>query len=388
MHHLLLFLSLTLLLPTAKADYRYLSLSTLVCEADYGAIGTIVKLDENYFYLEVETYVLNQLDADTLKIQKFINWNCGRRYDLYTIGQKELVFFRKSNYVISDYDLLGYGGGGEFELPIRHDSIYYHYAYDKLKGYPLKSFLSALQDFASITQRTKVVSKTISPEEQKAFANLSPLHKVFIECRTLSTSDQPELPTNGYLTNLEKNHIYQDYENKIYLFDFDIDSVFLSVEDAEVWKQDGYFIVKPKDAWIRRWINVYAIHDTSQTNVLYNQLFEVLELPEPRIYFGTFYQDTTYSSYNSLPSVAHYLDYMHEDEFLDYELLSYNYTISSAGKTETYPMKSSAGTPELHKRISELKPGDHITISDVYVLYPNNTVKQISGRTVVVPKAE
>lgn len=372
-----------------KADYGYMSLSSLVCRADYAAIGTIVNLDNNYFYLKVEDYVLNNLEFDTLKIQKFEDWNCGRRYKTYEIGQKELVFFRKSNYVISNYDLLGYGGGGEFELPIINDTIYYHYSYNKLKPYLLQDFLLALHDYDQIKQKTKETSITISNEEKINFANKTELHKIFIECKMQISNTEFDLPMNGYIANLEKNFLYQDYENKLYIFNFDIDSIFLNVDDAEVWKENSYFIVKPKDAWTRRWINVYSINDTGKTKVLYNQIFEVLELPEPRIYFGNYYNDTIYRGYNAIPSVSSYLDYIHNDEYLEYELLSYTYIIKSVnGATETYKIKSARGTPELHKRIRKLKSGDIIAIEDVYVLYPNKTVKKITGRTVVIGKSE
>lgn len=39
---------------TARADYRYMSLSALVAKADYGIIGTIIKLDTNYFWVKAE----------------------------------------------------------------------------------------------------------------------------------------------------------------------------------------------------------------------------------------------------------------------------------------------------------------------------------------------
>ena len=372
-----------------KADYSYMSLSSLVCRADYGAIGTIIKIDNSFFFLKVENYVLNKLEFDTLKIQKFEDWTCGRRYKKYEIGQKELVFFRKSNYVIDDYDLLGYGAGGEFELPIINDTIYYKYSYSKLKPYLLKDFLLALKDFDQIKQKTNETSNTISNEEKLNFASKSELHKIFIECGSKSSNIEFDLPKNGYIANLEKGFLYQDYENKIYIFNFDIDSIFLHVDDAEMWKQDDYFIVKPKDAWTRRWLNVYSINDTGRTKVLYNQLFEVLELPEPRIYFGSYYSDTIYGRYEAIPSVANYLDNMHKDNFLEYELLSYTYIIKSFnGVVETYKIKSARGTPELHKRIRKLEHGDKITLEDVYVLYPNRTVKKISGRTVIVGKSD
>ncbi|HTO34794.1 MAG TPA: hypothetical protein VLZ72_01030 [Flavobacterium sp.] len=368
----------------AKADYGYMSLSSLVCGADFGAIGTIVKVDKSYFYLKTEKYVLNKLEYDTLKIQKFESWSCGRRYEKYEVGQKELVFFRKSNYVIDDYELLGYGGGGEFELPIKGDSIYYNYSYGKLKSYPLNDFLVALKDFNQLKQKTKETSIAISKEEKDLFSSKSELHKQFIECRTRNYTEEFKISKNGYISNIEKNHLYQDYENKVYVYGYDIDSIFLHVEDAEVWKTESYFIVKPKDAWTRRFLNVYSTSDPKRSKVLYNQIFEIIELPVPRIYFGSYYRDTVYGSYEAIPRAAHYLDDMHKDEYLKYELLSYNYTIKSSNSIETFKIKSSRGTPELNERLRKLEPGDQIIISDIYVLYPNQTVRQITGRTVSV----
>jgi hypothetical protein len=388
MKHIFLFFNLLLFVQKAKADYGYMSLSSLVCEADFGAVGTIVKLDKNYFYLKVENYVLNKLEIDTLKIQKFTDWSCGRRHEKYEVGQKELVFFRKSNYVIDNYDLLGYGGGGEFELPIIGDSIFYNYTYGNIKPYPLKNFINALIDFNELKKKTKESSKLISIDEQKLFSSKSELHKTFIECRKRNYEPEFDISTKGYIGNLEKNHLYQDYENKIYVFGFDIDSIYLSVDDAEVWKTKNYFIVNPKDAWTSRWVNVYANSDLKKSKALYNQLFEILELPEPRIYFGNSYRSTISNYSDALPSVSYYLDDMHKDEYLKYQLLSYIYIIQSNNAIEKYNVKSSRGNAELHKRIKQIKSGDKITISDIYVLYPNNTVRQINGRTVTVKKNE
>jgi hypothetical protein len=370
----------------AKADYGYMSLSALVCEADYAAIGTIVKFDRSYFYLKVDRYLFNSLETDTLQIQKFEDWNCGKRYETYEIGQKELVFFRKSNYVIEEYDLLGYGGGGEFELPIRTDSIFYNYAYGKLKSFPLNDFLTALSDFSSLKQSLKALSKTLSKEEQSDFSKKSALHKIFIECKTGEYVKKIEVSSKGYITNLEKNYLYQDYENKIYVFNFDIDSIILSVEDSEISKRDNYFIVKPKDAWTRRWLNVYSVDDKEKSKLLYNQIFEVLELPEPRIYFGSYYIDKIYGGNDAIPRVAHFLDDMHIDEVLKYELLSYTLTIKSDNSIEEFKVKSSRGTLELYSRLRQIKSGDEISISNVYVLYPNQMVNKITGRTITVSK--
>jgi hypothetical protein len=379
----LLFALLHFALPS-KAEYGYMHIARLICEADYGAVGTIVKLDKSYFYLKVEGYILDKLEFDTLKIQRFADWPCGRRFYEYQIGQKELVFFRKSNYVIGDFELLGYGGGDEFELPIKDDSIYYSCAFNRLWPYSLDSILTAVKDFSILRQKLKETSLGISLLEQEEFAARSWLHKYLIQCITREPSEAIELPTSNYILNLEHKNLYQDYENKVFIFGFNIDSVELIVDDAEVWKSTGYFIVKPKDAWTRRWLSVYSINDTVKDKSLYGQIFEVLELPEPRIYFGSSYRDTAYVRSNVYPRAALYLDDMHEDEYLKYELLSYTYTIRSTDSVEIFKMKNQRGTIELYERIRKLKPLDQIEISDVYVLYPNKTVKKIKGRSVVV----
>ena len=373
---------------TANADYRYLSLSRLVCEADYAATGTIVRYDRNYFYLKVADYLFGRLPFDTLRIQKFEDWSCGRRYDKYRVGQKELVFFRKSNYVIEDYELLGYGGGGEFELPIREDSIFYRFSYRGLKSYHLGDFLTALKDFNVVKQKTRETSVALSMNEQAEFASRSAIHKLFIECKSYRNESTFEIPLKGYIVNLESNTLYQGYENKVHVTGFDPDSIVLSVEDAEVWKQDQYFVVKPKDGWTRRWLKVYGKTDADKKNVLLSQIFEIIELPKPRIYFEKYYQDTIYSSRRAYPSVAHYLDDMHNDEFLEYELLSYTYQITSNGRIETYKINSAYGTNEFRERLRKLKPGDLVTIKDIYVLFPDKTVQKLEPRTVYVGKSE
>ncbi len=372
----------------AKADYSNISLSRLVCRADYGAIGTIVKLDKNYFYLEVDTYVLGELELDTLPIQRFENWNCGKRYAEYTIGQKELVFFRKSNYVIEDYELIGYGAGAEFELPISNDSLFYNYRYNRLQPYNLKEFLVALSDFDKIKQKTKENSIGISKDEQETFARKSEFHKLLITCRESQIEDNFKIPTKGCIVNLETNYLYQDYENKVYIPNINMDSVFLYVENADVWKREHYFIVKPKEGWVRRFLTVYSVNDTSRNKVLFSQIFNILELPKPKIFFGSSYRDTIYTIGDALPTMAHYLDDMHEDDHLNYELLSYTYDIISNGKTTSFKVKSPRGTKVLHDGIRQLKSGDTISVRDLLILYPDGTVIENEGRSIYFKKLE
>ncbi len=386
MNKILPLLFIILLQNVAKADYKYMPLSSLVCMADYAAIGKIVDLDDSYFYLKVDKYVLNELELDTLKIQKTEDWLCGWRHEKYSIGQKELVFFRKSNYIIKDYDLLGYGAGGEFELSIIGDTIFYHKSIGYMQPYLLKDFITALKDYDEV-KRKAIESKTeVSTSIQNTFSEKSELHKLFIECKLRKKREHFELPQNGVVFNLERNYLYQDYDNKVFIPNHDMNDIFLEVDNAEVKKQDGYFIMNPKDAWTRRFIRVYAIKDKNKEQALFSQIFEILELPEPRIYFGDQYRDTIYSTRDAKPSVAHYLDQLHEDRYLKYKLLSYTYSIKSKGTTKSFDIKSTRGTIELKEQFRKLEIDDEVSISNVLVLFPNNTVHQIEGRTVVYAK--
>lgn len=166
----------------AKADYGYLRLCEMIQKADYGVVGTIIKIDINYFYLKVDSFILNEFIKDTLPIVKYENWNCGRRFAEYKVGQKEVVFFRKSNYIIDDYELLGYGGGNEYEMLIEDDSIQYQSNYGHVISYNLNVFLNAVSDYNKLFKNKNEHRSTISQRDKISFIKKSTLHKKLIEC--------------------------------------------------------------------------------------------------------------------------------------------------------------------------------------------------------------
>ncbi len=393
MRKLSIALLIVLLAIKAKADYGYMSLSELICEADYGVIGRIVKLDENYFYIKVDSVIMGAIDEDTVAIIKFVDWPCAKRYKDYEVGQKEIVFFRRSNYVIDDFEYLGYGAGDEFELPIINDStLNYQIEYGKLKSYGLQEFITAVQDYSILKKEFNSTSKTISKGKQMQFAGKSTLHKMFIECKKRSdyarSYQEHEMPKVGVIADIEKRFLYTDYENKIRVVFSNAKPIkyYIKVEDAEVRREKDYFIVKPKSGWTRRYINVYKENTDS---ILFNQIFEVIDLPEPRIYFGDHWHGDTveaFTGYISMPRAYHYLDDMHHDEDLDYKLLSYDYIIRSGNSIDTIHCKSAGGNNAFRERTRQIKDGDTIEVANVYVQYPNNAVVKIKGRKVYFKK--
>ncbi len=367
---------------SGKAEYSYMLLPELVWKADYVAIGTIVAINNSYFFLKVDSYVMDSLASDTLKIQKFENWTCGRRYDKYAVGQKELVFFRKSNYVLPDYELLGYGYGGESELPILNDSVYYHFGYDGLQPYQLDQFITMLRDFSKMRYKARAASDSVSQRAQQRFATKSTLHKQLIEYKNARYSLGYDIPDESVVINKKKNYIYKDYENKVIIANLDNSKISLFVEDAEVWKQDEYFIVKPENGRSKRRLTVYALNDSNKKKLLFSQMLNVYNLPQPRLYFSIYDCDVIHYGHfdNAIPRVANFTDAWHEDRLLKYELLNYTYQINAGGVIKRYKVKSAYGNKDLRDQIKNLLPGNTVTICDALVLYPNNTVKQLKEK--------
>lgn len=125
-----------------------------------------------------------------------------KRFDEYKIGQREVVFFRKSNYVIEDFELLGYGGGDEYELPIFNDTRKYQRGYEELESYHFDYFLKAIYDYNKLVENSRGTSKAINALEQKTFIGKSNLHKLLFECRNSKQSKDFEIPQNGIILNL------------------------------------------------------------------------------------------------------------------------------------------------------------------------------------------
>lgn len=311
MKELMTIIIFTFFISSAKADYGYLRLCEMIKKADFGVVGTIIKIDRNYFYLKVDRFLLNELNKDTLPIVKYESWNCGRRFVEYKVGQKEVVFFRKSNYLIDDHELLGYGGGNEYEMLIEGDSIQYQNSYGHVISYNLKSFLDAVSDYYKLFKNKNDNRSTISKSDKISFLNKSPLHKQLIECEINSQEKGNRTPQK------KKN---------------------------------------------------YKVNST------------------PTIHFPYQKRDTIHYRHlrDAVPKVAYYLDDQKVDENSEFKLLSYEYQIISNNKTETFQVKSEYGTREFQDRLRHLKPGDRITVSNIYALTPEKKLIRVQTKSVIV----
>lgn len=163
---------LLLFASPVKADYTYMSLSNVIMTAEYGVVGTIVKLDKNYFWLRTDSVIFGKNDVDTFPILRFRAWPCGTRYDDYKIGQKEIAFFTRSNKVIDIFDYVGIGYGSEFELPIsqNNDSVEYQYSYAKFKSFELRASISAIRSFKNLIDSLTKTKKPLPKADSLKFS--------------------------------------------------------------------------------------------------------------------------------------------------------------------------------------------------------------------------
>lgn len=111
-----LFLCLTGLV---KADYIPPTLNELILKSDKIIYGEIVCVDDSV----IEVYVHCGIDygLETITIIKFDEWDCGKRWAAYKVGENSLFFLTNKN---GGY--LTMGGGNEGELPILKDKCYMH----------------------------------------------------------------------------------------------------------------------------------------------------------------------------------------------------------------------------------------------------------------------
>lgn len=110
---------LLLLLATtvAQADYVPSKIHTMILRADKVIYGEVSCVDDAVFEVKIKRSLVDE--PNTLTIIKFKEWECGKRWVDYKVGQ-EAVFLLK----ISEDGYRTMGGGNEGELPVVNDKAF------------------------------------------------------------------------------------------------------------------------------------------------------------------------------------------------------------------------------------------------------------------------
>jgi len=114
-------ITIVILILTANAQASYItpSLNQLILKADQILYGEIICVDDAVIEVSVCESVYSSLK--TITITKFKEWNCGKRWMEYEVGDTSLFFLTCRN---GRYQAMG--GGNEGELPIHSANIYVH----------------------------------------------------------------------------------------------------------------------------------------------------------------------------------------------------------------------------------------------------------------------
>lgn len=388
-------LLLLLWLPfQSKAYYIYLPLGSFVHHSSYAVLGTIVGLDYDYVYFAVEENVIGEMKRDTIKYSRFYNWSCGYRHEPYTIGMRQLVFLEKSNDVIEEFEYFGYGAGDEFEMPIRGDSIFFNFKYNKIQYYDLSTFVQAVREYRLLSK--SYGGRSWSQQDSINYSNRSTVHASILntdypwgEFRIFKdlTPKYGETPT---IVNAHSNILFFDFDNLIVVGGYEVNEITLIAEESVVTRTDEGFIVHPynEENDYKRQLKVYSILDTAHRNLLIDRSFYIVPIPTPKIYFNYQFQDTI----NSLtsPSVGISIGkYNSEDECFQYKMLNYSITFSTEEGEKTFQNWSHQPSNSLvHYMNSSQSHLVKITVSGATVLMPNGKVVKLKDRVVYYKREE
>ena len=186
---------------TLCASYVPPTLNKLILKADKILYGEITCIDETVIEVNVHGSINHNTKAIT--IFKFKEWDCGKRWSEYKVGDTSLFFLKLKNGGF--YPL---GGGNEGELPIHDDKVYVH-----ASAFPSLDLLNQFEhskipmedngfnnpyngyalDFEDFWQATAVLEKCFT-SDMNATGNL-------INIRQLC-------PTSDYESTLENNKIF------------------------------------------------------------------------------------------------------------------------------------------------------------------------------------
>jgi hypothetical protein len=360
------------------ADYPYLKLSQVINVSDYCAMGTIVRLDQNYFYLKVERYVFTSLPYDTLKIRRFQDWSCGRRISPYAVGQRELVFFVKSNEKIPEFDFLLYGGGGESELQIRNDSAYYQRWFSLTERYSLPALLDVLCDALDFKVQHQGKPPSQIQELLRSFHSKSALHQQLITDEKFNWTGEPDLREGAISCSLELQVLFRNTPNRIYIKGDDI--LFLSMIEGEVEEKEKYYLVTPYGKDDFEYLNIYRKESEGLVPNDFRKLFAILDLPEPDLIMDNGGTDSLVHYPPRYLTAEHIWRNALSDGAYPYKILAYTITVKSGSSVFTRRLASTSFTPEVINRMERLLDGDLIIVTDVQVLYPDETVHHLKER--------
>ncbi len=392
---LVLLCSLTLSF-TASAIYDIIPLRTEIDLSQNCVVGEIVKLDEDFVWLNVKQRIFGEIKSGTIAVRRFYNWTCASRSVEYRVGQKEVIFFSKTNNLINEFEYIGIGAGDEFELPLLDESTVSlaHFAYGGHGQGTLKlaDLIGGITDY----RRFLHIAPDLYIEELELqlhmFLQKSPVHEILFSRFNMVENDSNKISYSydevSSILDTTSKVLYKGIYNIIRLDITKADNLryFLTADNATVRKlpDAGYYGVKPTTKATSVTVAIRKTAGLGDTTIAFTKPFVVENIPDPTIYIRETANDT--QSVNSFGSeiplrLYHKLGPRRQNRHLIYTILAFDVDFMIAGKRSTVKCKSTLSTLQYRNLAISLKPGDSVRFYNIRAAYPDNSVKVVAEKT-------
>lgn len=370
----------------SRADYSRLKLYQVIEMTDLAAVGVIVKVDIECYTILIEKLLYGNYSEKTISIVKFANWQDHYRFKKYEVGQREIIFTKKSNYFGDPFEYVSIGAGNEGEIEIIGDSVLVLDRISRVTKYKFNDFCNAIVDYHNNLDKingfyTKELEKYYEPFDDKIldsakFSNdyISELEKKSV-VHTLLISDK----RNRFISSVKYDgkygckelkyesdifrELFKNYENriKINVLGYNIDSVDILSSECITIKKSNDFFVKPIKG---KKTNLYFVYKyNSKIDTIWSFDFYIEKYRPATVnidIFKTLKESKEYPWGHLSVSYGKYGDW---SQFFD--IVSFSLDIISKNNTTTLNSVSSRITYEMMQKIRESKKNDNFIIYNI-----------------------
>ncbi len=362
---------------SARCDYARYKLIEMIQLCDFAVVGTITELDSDKFTIRIDENIIGEHTGNTMKIVRFLNWECARRWARYLVGQQEVIFIRKSNNFREKYELRVIGLGDEGEIRIEHDTVQsYSFPCDEY-NYPLKDFINAVKDYRKSGEQIKKLfeERMIEDPFLAEFASRSSIHNRLIrdsERRYGGRKEEIIIP-KGFKSALYQtaiNVLFKNCENPINIAtNEEFDSIVFKAENCKFLVKNEQFLVIP-DCDYYALIHAYGYKNDS-AYLIDTENFKIAEIPEPYISFANSSGNKVSKGDINHSWASLFTQYPDLDLDFTFEIVSFKIEVEIFGKKEVYSSVSNRITTDMKNAVSKMKYGSKIYLYDIIAYGPD-----------------
>jgi len=396
-----LFILITFLFSVSlvKADYSRMKLYQVIETTEIAFIGEIIKVDVECYTIEIKELLYGNYSERTISIVKFADWQDHIRFKEYEVGQREIVFTRKSNNIGQPYEYVSIGAGNEGEIEIIGDSAIILDRISRGTKYNLIDLKNAIIDYRKALDEINSfyqneLKKYYEPFDEKILDTANFTCPIMFEIEKKSTAHK--LLINDKREKMKRSVMYKNkygckelkfetdmfrylflgIENrvKINVIGYNIDSVDILSKNCETIKKGNDFFVKPISGEKTDLYFVYKSNNIIDTIRSFDYYIEEYVTPTVNIEIFKRLKESPSYPWGYL-HVEYEGRYAFSSDFND--VISFSLDIVTTEKTMTFKSVSSRITYEMMKSIRSSNIDDIFKIYNIKVVSDKENVFEI-----------